>query len=89
MPIPYFTADQLIEIYEESGRSLDAEKLQSTALRLYPDVIGPDYKPPVFLRPGSYKGFLVDGDYHKAKFSIMSRLVNGIGIMEDGTPIPY
>lgn len=89
MSIPHFTAPQLIEIYEETGRTLDIEKLRSAARKLYPDILGPDCKPPIFLNPGSYKGFLHNGDYHKAKFSIMSRLVNGIGIMEDGTPIPY
>ena len=89
MPIPHFTADKLIEIYEASARALDTEKLQATARRLYPEALSPDGKPPIFVREGSHKWFFVDGDYRKAKYSIVSRLVNGIGIMDDGTPISY
>ena len=89
MPIPHFTIDQLIEIYETSNRSTDADKLQSVARSLYPDILGPDHQPPIFIREGSNKWFRHDGDIKPAKYSIMSRLVNGIGIMDDGTPISY
>ena len=87
--IPHFTAAQLTEIYEASERSTDIEKLKAVARHLYPDILGPDCQPPIFVREGSNKWFLHDGDYRAAKFSIVSRLVNGIGIMEDGTPISY
>lgn len=89
MHIPHFTCDQLIDIYEAANRSVDVDILQSTARALYPEIIGPDHKPPIFVREGSYKGFFFEGDYRKAKYSIVSRLVNGIGIMDDGTPISY
>lgn len=89
MSIPHFTDTQLIEIYEASNRSTSQDVLQSMARSMYPDTLGPDCNPPVFVREGSYKGFLVDGEYRKAKYSIVSRLVNGIGIMDDGTPISY
>ena len=89
MPIPHFTQSQLIEIYEFSDRSTDPEKLRAVARHLYPDILGPDHKPPIFIRKGSNKWFLHDGDIKPAKYSIMSRLVNGIGIMDDGTPISY
>lgn len=89
MSIPHFTDQQLIEIYEAGGRSTNQDILQATARSMYPSVLGPDCKPPVFVRDGSYKGFFVDGEYRKAKYSIVSRLVNGIGIMDDGTPISY
>lgn len=86
---PHFTYKQLIEIYEASGRSIEIDALQASAKQLYPDVLEDDGQSPIFVISGSHKGFLVDGDYCKAKFSILSRLVNGIGIMEDGTPLPY
>ena len=89
MSIPHFTDLQLIEIYETTNRSVDQDILQSMARVIYPDILGPDSKPPLFVRDGSYKGFLIDGEYRKAKYSIVSRLVNGIGIMDDGTPISY
>ena len=89
MHIPHFTPDKLIEIYEASDRALDTDKLQATARQLYPETIGPDCKPPIFLRTGSHKGFFHNGDYCKAKYSIVSRMVKGIGIMDDGTPISY
>lgn len=87
--IPHFTQPKLIEIYEAADRSTDQDKLQSTARRLYPDILGPDCKPPIFVHEGSFKGFFYDGNYRKAKYTIASRLVNGIGIMDDGTPISY
>ena len=89
MSIPHFTCTQLIEIYEAADRSVNADKLQSKARDLYPDIIGSDCRPPIFVREGSHKGFLFNGEYRKAKHSIVSRLVNGIGIMDDGTPISY
>ena len=89
MFIPHFTCNQLIEIYEAAGRSIDIDKLHSTARELYPDIVGPDCKPPVFVRSGSNKWFLYNDSYQPAKFTVASRLVNGIGIMDDGTPISY
>lgn len=89
MEIAYFTDKQLIEIYEEAGRNLDVDALQATAKRLYPDTLEPDGRSPVFVREGAGKMFLVDGEYQKAHHSITSRKVNAIGIMDDGTPIPY
>lgn len=89
MPINYFTTDQLIQIYEASGRSLNADMLQSTAKDLYPDVLESNGRAPIFVLDRSFKGFLVEGEYKRAKHTISSRLVNAIGIMDDGTPISY
>ena len=89
MHIPHFVPSQLIEIYEAAGRAVDIDKLQSKARELYPDILGPDCRPPIFVRSGSNKWFLYNDSYQPAKFTITSRLVNGIGIMDDGTPISY
>lgn len=89
MHIPHFTIEQLIEIYEAAGRTVDLDKLQFKARELYPGILGPDCKPPIFVRTGSNKWFLYNDSYKPAQYTIASRLVNGIGIMEDGTPISY
>ena len=87
--IAHLTAEQLIQIYEVSGRALDIERLRAVARELYPSIIEPDGRAPIFLLDKSFKGFLVDGEYKRAKYTITSRLVNGVGIMDDGTPISY
>lgn len=89
MFIPHFTCNQLIEIYEAANRSIDVCDLQSKARELYPDIVGPDCMAPIFVRTGSNKWFLYNDSYQPAKYTIASRLVNGIGIMDDGTPISY
>ena len=42
-----FTAAQVIEIYEKSGRKTDTGALRATARELYPDIIQ-DNHPPSF-----------------------------------------
>lgn len=89
MDVAYFTAEQLIQIYEEAGRVLDVDALQSAAKKLFPETLAPDGRAPVFVREGAGKMFMMKGEYQKAHHSILSQRGYGLGIMDDGTPLPY
>lgn len=89
MAKPHFTDQQLIEIYETANRSLDIQVLRGTAQKLYPDTQEPDGRPPLFLHEGAGRGFLVNGEYQHATHTIASRMNTSVGILPDGTPVPF
>lgn len=86
---PHFSPDQIIEIYEAAGRSLDRNILDAKAKELYPDILEPDGRSPIFVREGTGKAFLVNGERVKGTHTLASRMLVDVGILKDGTPIPY
>lgn len=87
---PYFTAEQMIEIYEASGRSDDEFTLRQKAKELYPDIVKADGVPPITKRPPHGRWFdKGDGTCGPAAFTLVSGMCRTVGIMEDGTPHPF
>lgn len=88
--LPYFTAGQMIEIYEASGRSDDESILRQKAKELYPDIVKSDGVPPITKRPPHGRWFdKGDGTCGPAAFTLVSGMCRAVGIMEDGTPRPF
>lgn len=78
---------RLLEVYETT-RSTKAEDLIRTAKELYPDRFA-DQEPEIFVHKSSWRGFLHDGEYQKAEYTIMGSKLNAIGVMPDGTAYIY
>ena len=83
-----FTAAQIIEIYEASGRSTDTQALREAARALYPD-IQEDGVPPISCTDGYGRAFLVEGEYQRPKHTLTSHFCRSVGILKDGTPLEY
>lgn len=81
---PALTKEQMIEVYEAAGRSIDPVVLQEVSDRMFPDSGVKFYR-----LKGSFKGFVdEEGVMHKAEYTIGTG-PNWIGIMADGTALPY
>lgn len=83
-----FTAAQMIEIYEKSGRKTDTDALRATARELYPDILQ-DGQPPIFCRPGGGRAFRVGEEYIRPKFMLVTHRALMVGILPDGTALEY
>ena len=83
-----FTTQQMLEIYEVSGRKTNTEALRNTAKKLYPDILQGDH-PPITCHPGSGRGFLINGEYVRPKFMLVTNCALMIGILPDGSAIEY
>lgn len=82
--LPALTYEQIIEVYEAAGRSVDTEVLQEMSDKMFPDA-GVKFHS----NKKSWKGFVdADGVMHLAEYTIGTG-ANWVGIMEDGTAIPY
>ncbi len=87
---PYFTMEQMIEIYEASSRSDDESTLRQKAKELHPDILKADGTPPITKLPAHGRWFpTANGSYGPAAFTLVSGMCNSVGIMEDGTPHPF
>lgn len=81
---PALEKEQMIQVYEAAGRSIDPAVLQEVSDRMFPDSEVKFYR-----LKGSFKGFIdQEGVMHKAVYTIGTG-PNWIGIMEDGTALPY
>ena len=83
-----FTAEQMIAIYEASGRKTDTEALRKAALELYPDILQ-DGQPPITCLPGGGRAFRVGEDYVKPTHMLVTNRTLMIGILPDGTALEY
>lgn len=83
-----FTAEQMIEIYERSGRKADTDALRNTARQLYPDILQ-DGQPPITCSPGSGRFFLLGEEYVAPTHMLITNRALMIGILPDGTPMEY
>ena len=83
-----FTAEQLIRIYEESGRKTDTAALRETALKLFPDILQ-DGIPPISCLPGSGRTFQVGDSYLSPTHTLVTYRALMVGILPDGTPLEY
>lgn len=76
--------EQMIEVYEASGRSGDPKVLQELSDKMFPDTEVKWYRV-----ENSFKGFVdQDGVMHKAKFTLGTG-PNWIGILENDMALPY
>lgn len=81
---PALTKEQMVEVYEASGRSVDPKVLQDISDQMFPDSEVRWYR-----LEGSFKGFVdEDGVMHKAKFTLGTG-PNWVGVLENGTALPY
>jgi len=83
-----FTAEQMIRIYEESGRKTDTAALRATARALYPDILQ-DGEPPISCLSGSGRAFHVGEDYIVPTHTLVTYRALMVGILPDGTPLEY
>lgn len=83
-----FTAAQMIEIYEKSGRKTDTDALRAAARELYPDILQ-NGQPPITCRPGCGRAFHVGEEYIKPPFMLITHQALAVGILPDGTPVEY
>ena len=83
-----FTPAQMIEIYETSGRKTSTQALRITAQKLYPHILQ-DGHPPITCHPGSGRAFLVNGEYVRPKFMLVTNRALMIGILPDGSAVEY
>lgn len=84
----FFTAEQLIKIYETSGRSTDTAVLRATARTLYPEVLQ-DGQPPISCREGCGRAFRVGEEYVAPKYMLVTNRALAVGILPDGSAVEY
>jgi len=85
----YFTEDQIVEIYEATGRSSDIGLIRAKASELYPDIVDGEGVP-IWKLPSHGRSFTMeDGTHQMPAFVLTSKKCNSVGIMEDGTPRPF
>ena len=81
---PALLEEQIIQVYEESGRSLDPGVLQEVSDRLFPDAGVKFYH-----LEGGFRGYIhEDGSMSKPKHTIGTG-PTCVAIMEDGSALPY
>lgn len=81
---PALLPEQIIQVYEESGRSIDPATLQEVSDRLFPNAGVKFYH-----IDGGFRGYInEDGSMSKPKHTIGTG-PTWIAIMEDGTALPY
>lgn len=83
-----FTLEQMIEIYEASGRKTDTAALRDTARRLFPDILE-NGQPPITAREGCARAFRVGEEYVRPAFTLVTNYALMVGILPDGTPMEY
>ena len=82
---PAFTIEQLVTIYEESGRSTNFSELQAKARELYPD-----NDAPLYFCQGGFAGFdRGDGIHEKPAYTLGSHMCRNIAVLKDGRTEPY
>lgn len=84
----FFTAEQLIEIYEKSGRQTDTAALRATARELFPGILQ-DGEPPITCRPGCGRCFHVGEEYIPPKYMLITNRALAVGILPDGSALEY
>lgn len=81
---PALLEEQIIQVYEESGRSLDPDMLQKVSDRLFPDAGVKFYH-----LEGGFRGYIdEDGSMSKPKHTIGTGPTY-VAIMKDGSALPY
>lgn len=83
-----FTAAQMIEIYEKSGRKTETAALRATARDLYPEILQ-DGEPPITCSDGCGRFFLVEEEYVAPTHTLITNRALMIGILPDGTPMEF
>lgn len=87
---PTFTTEQIIEIYEATGRSADIEVLRRKAAELFPGVKDEKGAPPLWRTEGVGRAFAMpDGSFAKPVWRLGSSYCRDVGILKDGTPLSY
>jgi len=86
---PTFSTEQILQIYEASGRSTDLEVLQAQARVLFPEILE-DGAPPLWKANGAGRAFRrPDGTFERAVCRFGSNCCRDLGILADGTPEIY
>lgn len=81
---PSLTMDQIILVYEESGRSIDPAVLTEVAHRMFPD-----HGVKFHSCEGGFRGYIdEDKEMRKPKYTIGTGPTL-VAIMEDGSARPY
>lgn len=83
-----FTAPQLIQIYESSGRKTDTAALRAAARELFPDILQ-DGEPPITCLSGGGRAFRVGEEYIRPQYMLVTHRALAVGILPDGTPMEY
>ena len=83
-----FTAQQMIHIYEQSGRQTDTAALRATARQLYPDILQ-DGEPPILCSEGCGRFFPVGDEYVVPAYTLITNRALMVGVLPDGTPVEY
>lgn len=87
---PTFTTEQIIEIYEAAGRSVEIEILRAKAAALFPDIKDEKGVPPLWRTEGVGRAFAMpDGSFLKPVWRLGSSYCRDVGILKDGTPVSY
>lgn len=83
-----FTLEQLLQIYETSGRATTTDALRTTARTLFPDILE-DGEPPIACYPGFGRAFRVGEELIRPVFTLVTNQALLVGILPDGTPMEY
>ena len=83
-----FTAEQMIHIYETSGRQTDTAALRAAARELYPDILQ-DGEPPILCSAGCGRYFPVGDEYVAPTHTLITNRALMVGILPDGTPAEF
>ncbi len=83
-----FTSQQMIEIYEASGRKTDTNALRAAARTLYPDILQ-NGQPPITCHPGTGRAFRINDAYIRPEFMLVTNQALMIGILPDGSAVEY
>lgn len=87
----YFTQDELIQIYQHAG-SAEQNALLSSAKALFPDRMAAEVPPLLKAEPGIHGRWFIRDEKtgpEEPVITIKSGHFNWIGILEDGTALPY
>jgi hypothetical protein len=81
---PSLEAEQIVQVYEAAGRSIDVAVLQKKSDEMFPEAGVKWYR-----IDKSFKGFIDEnGVMRKAKYTIGTG-PTWAGVMEDGSALPY
>ncbi len=87
----YFTQEELIQIYQDAGGA-ERNALLAAAQRLFPERMVAENRPFLLVEEGIHgRWFVLDPDApaEAPQYTIKSGHCSWIGILQDGTALPY
>ncbi len=82
---PAFTVEELLQIYEHSGRSTAETALRAAAAELFPGS-----QAPLYYTAGGFRAFdMGDGTVEQPVATLGSFLCRSVGILKNGEARPY